>query len=187
MKPLAIAIDVDETVADLLGEWLRRYNERSGDSLLPEDLTSWSFVNQLRPEWQKDGGKRLYDILWESDMYRHVLPIQGAREAVERLTVAGHHVFFVSSCSHGTELHKIAWLKRYGFISDAKRFVSAGFKGYVRADALIDDGPHNCEAFPGTSYLVTQGHNRTYLPIKPCTRVSHISQAADLILRGHAA
>lgn len=176
---LTIAVDVDETVADLLGEWLRRYNERSGDSLLPDDVTSWHVTAQVRPEW-KDA---FYEILMEPDLYRHVLPIQGARKAVQRLVDAGHHVIFASSCPAGTEVHKIAWLTRYGFIDTPKKFVSAKDKSLVRADILIDDGPHNVESFVGKCYLVDQPHNATYPGIPSgVTRVRNIGQAADIIL-----
>lgn len=179
MSPL-VAVDVDETVADLLGEWLRRYNERSGDNILPEDITGWTIAEQLREGWQDR--KALDEILLEPDLYRHVLPIPFARRAVRRLRDAGCRVVFASSCPPGQEHHKIAWLMRYGLITDAKEFISAKDKSLVRADILIDDGPHNVRAFLGRSFLVSQPHNLGCDPIPGTTRVGHIAEAVNIIL-----
>lgn len=180
-KPLGVvAVDVDETVADLLGEWLRRYNEKSGDALLPEDLRDWDIKPRLRDGWQD--GEAFYDILYESDIYRHVLPIQGARTAVRRLKAAGYRVVFASSCSHGTEHHKAAWLRRYGFIESDKDFIGAQDKSLVRADILCDDGPHNIAAFKGRKFLITQPHNLLCDPIPGFVRVPHLGAAVDIIL-----
>lgn len=176
-----VAVDVDDTVADLLGEWLRRYNEASGDTLLPEDIDRWHLPDLLKDDW-KANPARFYGLLADADVYRHVLPIMGARKAVRRFKDAGCRVVFVSHCSSGSEVHKLAWLRRYGFVDNEKDFVSARDKSLIAADYLIDDGPHNVASFKGQAFLVNQPHNSGSDNIPGVLRVRDVMQAADIIL-----
>lgn len=175
---MTVAIDVDDTVADLMGEWLRRYNEASGDCLLPEDVLSWSVSAQLKEGWKE----RFFDILLEPDLYPRILPLEGARTQVNRLKAAGHRVIFASSCPPGTEKHKVSWLMRYGFIDSITQFVSAKDKSLVRASYLIDDGPHNVTAFVGRAFLLSQPHNRSAICTLNKPRVPTLKAAVDIIL-----
>ena len=42
MKKLTIAVDVDDVVADLITEWLKRYNHDYNDTKTPADITQWA-------------------------------------------------------------------------------------------------------------------------------------------------
>lgn len=162
MKKLLIACDVDGVVADLSAEWYRRYNLRYNDDLTPARVTDWDTSKFVKPEC----GKRIFEILNEPDLYAAVPEIQGAREGVAALRAAGHRVVFVSSCVVGAMDQKYRWLLEHGFVEGAmqggqsKDVIFAHSKDMIRADLLIDDGPHNVEAWPGTAILVDGLYNR---------------------------
>lgn len=156
MKPLTIAVDVDETVADLLGPWLRRYNREYNDTLLPENIRGWGLKDQVKC------GEKLYDLL-DATLYDEVLPLPGARGGIYELAAAGHRILYVTSCTRGTADAKLAWLVRWGFLPAQQfqpSFIAASDKSLIRADVLFDDHIKNVEAFPGMAFLVDQPHNR---------------------------
>jgi 5'-nucleotidase len=158
MRKLTIAVDVDDVCADLLSEWLRRYNVDFKDALLPEDIDRWELKDCVKPEAKK----AIYGYLREPDLYEHIKPIPGARQAVFRLRAMGHRVVFVTSCVRGTVDRKVEWLVRWGFLPQTHTqpdFYAASDKALIAADVLVDDHVVNVEAFPGPALLVTRPHN----------------------------
>lgn len=154
MKQPIILCDVDEVCADLLTEWVRRYNIDYEDTLSVEDIDQWDVAQCVKPEC----GKKMFDILRDPDLYDYVKPIPGALEGVRTLRKSGCRVVFVTSCVVDTTDAKIWWLIRNGFLPNQKvprDFIAAKDKSLVRGDLLIDDGPHN-----NPTILYDQPHNR---------------------------
>lgn len=179
---MIVGIDVDDVCADLLGEWLRRYNAGTGDNLLPDDLDQWEIsktvaeraavkrVNEIRNRIGA-GPYNIFEILQESDLYDHILPIPGARGAVKEMRDRGHRVVFITSCVVGSMDQKVRWLQRYGFLDAGHRspadLVIAADKSLINADVLIDDHVKNVESFPRKAILIDRPHNHTI----PCRRL----------------
>lgn len=156
---MVVAVDVDEVCADLLGEWLRRYNARYSDNLTSADIAGWDFSQQLKPDAR---GGPFYDILREPDMYNHIQPLPGALAAISSIKDAGHRVVYVSSCVEGTADAKQDWLRRHGFLDSSHDFIAASDKSLIRADCLLDDRPLNVDRFLGEAFLIAHPHNRHY-------------------------
>ncbi len=192
---LIIAVDVDDTVADLLTPWLRRYNERFPDEAVyktPEDVGSWNLVDAM-PEHHRDPFWAMLDpSIYNRD---EVQPIPGALEAVQRLRTMGRVVFVTSCVGFTASVNaKFHWLVRHGFLPDAKRhggqqdFVPMIDKSLIKANFLIDDGPHNIQRFQGglredgrAGILIEHPHN--WSQRSGMFTVPHISVAADEIQR----
>ena len=156
---LTVAVDVDEVVAALLPEWLRRYNEEYGDNLTVDELDRWELDECVRPECGKD----IFKYLRDPDLYRYVQPIPGARPAIYKMLAWGIRVIYVTSCPVGTVELKRDWLLRYGFLTPAnalRDFCPVSDKSLIRADYLFDDRPENVAAFPGYGVLVRQPYNK---------------------------
>lgn len=157
MKSLLLAVDVDEVCADLLGEWLRRYNKDHGDNLTPDDISEWDLSKLVRC------GGDIYNYLHQPDLYEHVLPISGARPAIYTLLSMGHRVVYATSCPSGTAEFKRSWLLRWGFLTPAnasRDFLPVSDKSLIHADYLFDDRPENIEGFTGTGVLIRRAHNQ---------------------------
>lgn len=158
MKIPTILCDVDEVIADLLGEWVRCYNEAYDDDLSLDSLTSWDMSEHVKTECGKD----IYAFLADKWIYTRVSPIYGAMQGVRELRRLGR-VVFVTSSNPATMHGKVRWLEHYGFLSDDPRhsdLIIAHDKSLIRGDVLIDDGPHNVKAFPGDTILVDRPYNR---------------------------
>lgn len=157
MKPL-IAVDVDDVVADLIGEWLRVYNYRYDDRLTADDITSWSISAQTT----KCTTDELFAIIKEPAFYEGVIPCPRARNGIYALLAAGYRVIYATSCTPGSEQAKNDWLVKWGFLTDENRrrdFVAVTDKSLVRADFLFDDRIENVETFKGQGVLVRRPHN----------------------------
>jgi 5'-nucleotidase len=177
VKPLTIALDVDEVVAALLPEWLRRYNLGWGDNLLAEDITEWDLTKHVKPEC----GKLIYSYLSDKTLYEYVLPIPYARDAAYTLLSRGHRVIYVTACPRGTQEQKREWLVRWGFLTEKnadRDFVPVSDKSLIRADVLFDDRPENISSFPGRGVIVTQPHNRRF---PAWERIPSLKYAPDLL------
>lgn len=160
MEEKIILCDVDDVLAGLLAEWIRRYNAMSGDNLDAEEVKGWNVAEFALPGWEE----RLYRILDEPDLYDSIAPIEGALDGVRQLRELGR-VVFLTSCTAGAATHKLNWLSRHGFVPAAgshrlRDVVIAHDKGLVYGDVLVDDGLHNVAAFSGPSVLVDKPHNR---------------------------
>jgi 5'-nucleotidase len=155
-KPI-IAVDVDGVVADLDTEWLRRYNELSGDNLTPDKLTRWDIGDQTLPGWKE----KFYQLLQDPFIYDEVQPYAYAFASVEWLRMLGRVVFVTSTpAEHLTA--KYQWLVRHGFLdrkTGINDYIPIKDKWLVAADVLLDDHVKNVESFKGQAFLITRPHN----------------------------
>src|SRR6185437_8497142 len=168
MKNAIVGVDVDDVCADLIGEWLRRYNYKYGDNLTREDITSW----EISAQTTKAPKGEFHKILLEPDLYEHVLPIPYARTGIYELLANGHRVVYVTHCTPGTEEAKRQWLVKWGFLSPEnmrRDFMPIQDKSLARTDFLFDDKVENVETFKGIGVLVDRPHNafeRWKCPVK---------------------
>lgn len=141
--------DVDEVVARLHDEWLRRYNDEWGDNLSAEKVTGWSIHRFVKPEC----GHRIYKYLKDEDLYDYVEPVEGALESVEVLRACGYRVVFVTSANEVAVGSKMRWLVEHGFLPQShsvrerlRDFIAARDKSLISGMAILDDAPHNIES-----------------------------------------
>ena len=161
---MIILCDVDNTVADLMTEWLRLYNNDYPDRLIapwlkPEMITDWNIEKFVHP----DCGKKIYSYLLLDNFYDNVKPIEGAHQALRYLESKGHRIVFVSSGVYAYP--KYQWMENHGFnVGEyGSNYIVAHDKSLIRGDLLIDDGFHNIEAFKNLdSILFDQPWNRHF-------------------------
>lgn len=140
---MIVLVDVDSTVADLMPEWLRLYNNDYSDNVTPDMITDWDMTKFVHP----DCGAKIFSYLLREDLYDNVKPIVGAIEGLEYIESIGNRIVFVSSGMYGYP--KFQWADRNGFHVGqwGKNYVVCHDKSLIRGDVLIDDGIHNAKAF----------------------------------------
>ena len=151
-----IAVDMDEVMADTLGELLARYSREKNTSLTKQDIRG-KWLWQVLPQEDQD----LIDSYLLSDgFFEHIPVIEGSQEVLLRMSrryqifIATAAMAFPSSFNS-----KYRWLRRhYDFLSP-QNFVFCGDKSILHADFLIDDMPRNLASFPGKGILFTAPHN----------------------------
>ncbi len=145
---MVILVDIDGVCANLSQRWVQWYNDKYHDVLTPADFTSWRMEDHVKPAC----GSSVYDFLRIPGIYRQVQPIEGAREGVEALRLAGHRVVFVTSTPLEQQGEKLIWLSSHGFLRTnrgfSKDYIEASDKSLVSGAVLIDDAVHNLETSP---------------------------------------
>jgi 5'(3')-deoxyribonucleotidase/uncharacterized protein with PQ loop repeat len=155
VRRLRIAIDMDEVMADALGEHLRRYNAAYGTTFTAAD-TQGRHLEECVPADHRAAASAMLDASFFEDLA--VLP---DCEAVVRELAARHDVFIVTAamdvpCSFDA---KYRWLRRHFPFIPTSHIVFCGDKSIVDADYLIDDRSRHFTRFKGTPLLFSAPHN----------------------------
>lgn len=162
MRPLTIAVDVDQVVADLHTEWFRLYNQDYGDNLNQERMLTWDIENFVKPEC----GIKILDYLRLPTLYDNVKPVDKALWGVNYLRDLGHRVVFASSCFIGTEAGKLKWLLDHEFLkllpnaNTCKDWMPISDKSLIYSDILIDDRPLYIQTFKGVGVIFDYPYNK---------------------------
>ncbi|MFN8657062.1 MAG: hypothetical protein U0105_12050 [Candidatus Obscuribacterales bacterium] len=152
-----IAVDMDDVVADALGEHLRRYNEMFGTTIERTHLNG----KPLRHIIPAEHRQAAHDLLHQHSFFEqlHVLP--GAQEVLHELSRT-HEVFFASAamevpCSFAA---KFDWLHKHFAFIPPSNWVFCGDKHILAADYLIDDNARHFQKFRGTGILFDAPYNQ---------------------------
>lgn len=153
---LALAIDMDEVLADTLGWQLHLYNERFDKHIRPEDLDGVDLID-IVPDAHKPWAAEIFN---EPGFFLDIPPMPGALEAMERLC-ATHRVYIASAATEfpGSFREKMDWLARYLPQIPIPRIVFCGEKSILDVDYLVDDTPANFAGMCGTGLLFHAPHN----------------------------
>jgi len=139
---LRILIDMDSITVDLMEGWLREYNAIHDDNLTVDKILTWDTHLYAK------AGKAIYDVLSQPGLFRDAPPLDGAIEAIKTLHDRGHDIFMVTAAVHPINFtEKAEWFHKHLDFLGKRRLVLAHEKHLIPADVLIDDGPHNAEAY----------------------------------------
>ncbi len=140
---MRILIDLDSTVVDLLGPWLEIYNQQYDDNIQLPDISTFKLHDIT-----KKAGKDIYAIIERDGFFESLPALPGAIEAVRALHDDGHEIHIVSDCPfpEGKKGKGHWFAKHLSFIPKGRLWIG-GEKACLKADALIDDGPHNADAY----------------------------------------
>ncbi len=155
-RRLRIAIDMDEVIADSFSKQLNCYNQRTGESLTPEIVSSKGLGSLIsRDRWDVFAG-----IPHEDGFFADLELIEGSREAL--LELSRNHDVYIASAAMEVPYSfdaKYDWLQRNFPFIPASRIVFCGDKNIINADVLVDDRSRHFKQFRGTGILFTAPHN----------------------------
>jgi 5'-nucleotidase len=138
-----ILVDMDSILADILTPWCHYLNEVHGESMTIDKVVSWN-MHENAPK----AGLQAYDILKVEGFFRNLHVIPGAVEGVKSFVDAGHDVFVVTAAETPTSFkEKAEWFHEHFPFLGKRRLVLMHEKHLLSGDVLIDDGPHNAEAY----------------------------------------
>jgi 5'-nucleotidase len=168
-----ICVDMDEVMADTLGEHLRRYNEAFNEEVTLEHLAGkglWEFTPAER-QFQ------LRAFLDAEDFFENLDLMPDAQQVLKELSARFEIFIATQAMSVPNSLGpKYRWLQRHFSFIPPQHYVFCGNKSILRADYLIDDQPRNLERFEGQGLLYTAPHNLTATGF---VRVDNWMQVAD--------
>ena len=150
---MIIAIDLDSTLNNLCAAWLDRYNQDSGERVRPDDIKCWDTHKYVKC------GKQIYNYL-TPDLFASLVPVPYAVGVTRGFVAAGDELVIVSAMAPSTFDVKRDWCTQY--FPHIPHFIGTHSKQFIRADILIDDGPHNLEAWRGHAIAFDQPWNQTW-------------------------
>jgi 5'(3')-deoxyribonucleotidase len=151
-----ICVDMDEVIADALGEHLHRYNRDFRERVTPGDLEGrwlWDFVP---PERQQ----ALSEYLMSEDFFAVLRVMPHAQRVLERLQ-SRYEIYIATAAMEVPSSFnaKFEWLKKYFPFIPASHIVFCGNKSILRGDYLIDDNPRQLRLFRGEGILFSSPAN----------------------------
>jgi len=174
-----IAIDMDEVLADTLGEHIIRYNRDHDEAITKADLEGkwlWEIVSVDRQE-------RLEGYLRSEDFFEDLEVMADSQRVVKDLAMQ-YEVFIATAAMEFPNSFgpKFRWLRRHFPFLPPTHFVFCGDKSILKADYLIDDQPLHFRRFSGEGILFSAPHN---LNVTGYRRVDSWQQVEDLLLAGN--
>jgi len=145
-----IAVDMDEVIADALGEHLLRYN-RHFAAELAEPLTRAHLHG--RYIWDAVPAARLATLeaaIAAEDFFRNLPVLPHAQRVLARLQ-SRYEIFIATAAMEvpGSFTAKYEWLGEHFPFIPPSHIVFCGDKSILRADFLIDDNPRQLRLFEG--------------------------------------
>lgn len=141
--PLTIMIDIDGVLNTLDATVLEVYNEDSGDSLSPQDITEYHIEKFVLPEYREN----FYKYFLDKRVWQRIRVVDGCQTIIQNLWDEGYKIIFVTKTECENLVKKRNWLNRtFPFIGEdnmRKILYSCPIKQYIRADIAIDDGLFN--------------------------------------------
>ena len=178
-KKLTILVDMDDTIENLLVEWVGFLNEEHGTRVSLDDVRSWN-LHESFPSLTK---AQVYLPLQLDELWTRVKPKWDAVEILDKLRKDGHEIYIVTSSNYQTiktKMHEVLF-KWFPWI-DWQHVIIAARKQMIRGDVMIDDAPHNLEGGEYTRILMTAPHNLRYdAASNEMFRVHNWYQVYDLI------
>ena len=156
MRKLKILIDFDDTMTNMLCEWIGCLNEWYGTDVKPEDVTEWC-VEKFYPMLTKE---QVHAPLKDPNFWDRVRPKLGAIHAIKWMMEQGHEVYIVTASGLSVlkeKMHKA--LFRYFPFLTWKNVIVAHNKQLIGGDILIDDAPHNLVGGSYEKILMSAPHN----------------------------
>jgi len=155
-----ICVDMDEVLADALGEHIRLYNRDFGANLTKADLKNRWLTDFVEDEQREE----VMQYLHGTEFFADLEVMEDSQRVMERL--ADKYEVFVASAATAfpnSFTPKFRWLERHFPWVPASHVVFCGDKSILAADYLIDDMPWNLERFRGEGILYTAPHNEQYV------------------------
>lgn len=141
--PLTIMVDIDGVLNTLDTTVIEVYNEDSGDSLSPQDITEYHIEKFVKPEYREN----FKNYFLDKRVWQRIEVVKYACEVLNKLWDEGYNLIFVTKTECENMVKKRNWLNRnfsfMGADNIRKRLYSAPKKQFIRADIAIDDGLFN--------------------------------------------
>jgi len=171
-----IIIDMDEVIADPMGEMIEWYRKEYGGQV-DWDKMDGSWLKGFPEEHQS----LIRERIGSPGFFRNLPVIEDSIEVLRELN-RRYEVFIVSAAMEfpNSLKDKLEWLQEYFPFFTWHQIALTGSKDLVHGDYMIDDHVKNLKGFKGKPYLFTAAHN---LEVTGYDRINNWQEAAAIFLK----
>ena len=101
-------IDIDGVLNTLDTTVIEVYNEDSGDSLSPQDITEYHIEKFVKPEYAEN----FYKYFLDKRVWQRIGVVDGCQDAIKKLWNEGYNIIFVTKTECENLVKKRNWLNR---------------------------------------------------------------------------
>ncbi len=172
-----IIIDMDEVIADPMGEMIDWYRTAHAGEVDREKMLVGSWIKGFPDEHQQ----LILERLMAPGFFRH-LPVMEDSVDVLRELNNRYEVFIVSAAMEfpNSLRDKLEWLMDHFPFLTWRQVALCGSKDIICGDYMIDDHVKNLKGFKGKPYMYTAAHN---LNITGYDRINNWKEAAEIFLK----
>lgn len=135
-------VDMDSILCGFFERLWERHEARTGEKVTTHQILSWNMSAHVKH------GKELVEAFYEPGFFASLDPLPGAVRGLQALVDAGYDVLIASApCTPHSAAEKIEWCARHLPMIPYKKVWIGHDKSELHGDVLIDDGPHNAEAY----------------------------------------
>ncbi|HVZ56450.1 MAG TPA: hypothetical protein VG870_07310 [Chitinophagaceae bacterium] len=151
-----IIIDMDEVIADTMGEMISWYRREYGGEV--------DYSKMLVGAWIRGFPEHHQEMIWQRltspGFFRNLPVMEDSVEVIRELNQR-YEVFIVSAATEfpNSLKDKMEWLGDHFPFLTWKQLVLCGDKKVIQGDYMIDDHARNLVTFPGKKFLYTSAHN----------------------------
>ena len=171
-----VIIDMDEVIADPMGEMIEWYRKTHQLEVNKENMLGGSWVKGFPEHHQPMIRERLF----APGFFRNLPVIQDSVEVLEEMNKR-YEVFIVSAAMEfpNSLKEKLEWLQEHFTFLTWKQVALCGDKSLICGDYMIDDHVKNLRTFKGKKYLFTSAHN---LNIVEYDRLNNWKEVGEVFL-----
>ncbi len=177
MNKERVIIDMDEVIADPMGEMIRWYQEQHEGEINHENMLGGSWVKGF-PEQHHE---LIHERLTSPGFFRNLPVMENAVEVIGEMNKR-YELFIVSAAMEfpNSLKDKVEWLgDNFPFLT-WKQITLCGDKRLICGDHMIDDHVKNLQHFKGKPWLFTSAHN---LNITTYDRIEDWKHAGRIFLQ----
>lgn len=156
---IKVAIDIDDTLIDLLPAWVDWLNNHYGTNVDYKSITEWDMTKFFPTIPPNEVFAPLMDMLF----WTTVKPKNGAVKYLKMLIKEGFDLYLCSATHYDTIglKHNIVMRKFFPFFP-WNNVIIAAHKHMIKCDVLVDDGLHNFNGVEAINVVFDAPHNQEY-------------------------
>lgn len=150
-----LAVDIDNTIWDLVSPWIDCYNHIYKDNIQYEDIVRYDFFSITNKATKEE----MFEILCKEEFWGNVYPYKYSKEYLKKLNNE-FELYIITSTSYKTPKVKFdRFFELFDFITEDQLIITSN-KHLLNVDILIDDCIKNLTEGSYMKFLIDSPYNR---------------------------